>query len=96
MVCTSIRGILFGGDRYSRFPEVEVARSTKAPVVIPKVDKIFAVHGIPRIIKTDNVPPFNGEEYRRYMQKHWESNLNSQPRYGHRATPKRTFHATTR
>ena len=53
-------------DRYSRFPEVEVLRSTKASSVIPKLDKIFAVHGIPRIIKTDNGPPFNGEEYRRY------------------------------
>ena len=53
-------------DRYSRFPEVEDLRSTKASSVIPKLDKIFAVHGIPRIIKTDNGPPFNGEEYRRY------------------------------
>ena len=34
--------------------------------MIPKLDKIFAVHGIPRIIKTDNGPPFNGEECRRY------------------------------
>ena len=53
-------------DRYSRFPEVEVVRSTKASSVIPKLDRIFAVHGIPRVIKTDNGPSFNGEEYKRY------------------------------
>ena len=53
-------------DRYSRFPEVEVVRSTKAQCVIPKLDRIFAVHGIPSVIKTDNGPPFNGEEYRWY------------------------------
>ena len=41
-------------DRYSRFPEVEVVRSTKASCVIPKLDRIFAVHGIPSVIKTDN------------------------------------------
>ena len=26
----------------------------------------MAVHEIPRAIKTDNGPPFNGEEYQRY------------------------------
>jgi len=41
-------------------------RSTKASCVIPKLDRIFAVHGIPSVIKTDNGPPFNGEEYKRY------------------------------
>ena len=54
-------------DRYSRFPEVEIVKSTKASVVIPKLDKIFATHGIPNTVKTDNGPPFNGEEYSRYL-----------------------------
>jgi transposase InsO family protein len=55
-------------DRYSRYPEVEIVRATKASTVIPKLDKIFATHGIPRIVKSDNGPPFNGEEYRRYLE----------------------------
>ena len=54
-------------DRYSRYPEVEIVRSTKASVVIPKFDKIFATHGIPFSITTDNGPPFNSEAYRRYL-----------------------------
>ena len=54
-------------DRYSRYPEVEIVRSTKASVVIPKFDKIFATHGIPLSITTDNGPPFNSEAYRRYL-----------------------------
>ena len=54
-------------DRYSRYPEVEIVRSTKASVVIPKFDKIFATHGIPFSITTDNRPPFNSEAYRRYL-----------------------------
>ena len=49
-------------DRCSRFPEVEIVKSTKASIVIPKLDRIFSVHGIPDVIKTDNGPPFNGEE----------------------------------
>eukprot|EP00795_Rhopilema_esculentum_P003255 gene3255-biopygen1481 len=54
-------------DRYSRFPEVEVVSSTKASTLIPKLDRIFAVHGIPDKIQTDNGPPFNGDEFKRYL-----------------------------
>ena len=55
-------------DRYSRFPEVEIVHSTRASTVIPKLDKIFSVHGIPDIIISDNGPPFNGDEYTRYTR----------------------------
>ena len=55
-------------DRYSRFPEVEIVKSTKASIVIPKLDKIFAVHGIPLTVKSDNGPPFNGDEYDKYFK----------------------------
>ncbi|XP_028393568.1 uncharacterized protein K02A2.6-like [Dendronephthya gigantea] len=54
-------------DRYSRFPEVEVVHSTRASAVIPKLDKIFATHGIPDEIISDNGPPFNGSDYKRYL-----------------------------
>lgn len=54
-------------DRYSRFPEVEMVHSTKASTVIPKLDKIFSVRGIPDTVVSDNGPPFNGDEYKRYM-----------------------------
>jgi hypothetical protein len=55
-------------DRYSRFPEVEIVKSTKASIIIPKLDRMFSVHGIPNVIKTDNGPPFNVEEYRNYAK----------------------------
>ncbi len=35
-------------DTYSRFPEVEILRSISADKVIPKLDEIFARHGIPK------------------------------------------------
>ena len=50
-------------DRYFRSSEVVVVRSTKASCVIPKLDIIFAVHGIPIVIKTANAPPFIGVFY---------------------------------
>jgi hypothetical protein len=53
-------------DEYSRFPEVDVVSSTSARTVIPHLDSIFARHGIPAIVKTDNGPPFNGNEFREF------------------------------
>ena len=55
-------------DRYSRYPEVEIIRSIKAACVIPKLHKIFAVHGIPHKIVSDNGPPFNSDEFNKYMK----------------------------
>ena len=54
-------------DIYSKFPEVEVVNSTESRAIIPKLDKIFATHGIPKTVKTDNGPPFNGQEFGKYM-----------------------------
>ena len=53
-------------DTYSKFPEVEMVTSTSGKACIPKLDRIFATHGIPRKIKTDNVPHFNGDDFKRY------------------------------
>jgi hypothetical protein len=55
-------------DEYSRFPVVELVRSTSARSVIPVFDQIFATHGMPETLKTDNGPPFQGFEFRKFMQ----------------------------
>ena len=55
-------------DDYSRFPFVEPVSSTSASVVIPKLDKLFAMFGTPRVVKSDNGPPFNGEEFAKFAQ----------------------------
>ncbi|XP_033126935.1 uncharacterized protein K02A2.6-like, partial [Anneissia japonica] len=55
-------------DRYSRYPEVEIVKSTNIQSVIPKLDRIFATHGIPLQVITDNGPPFNGSDFSKYMQ----------------------------
>ena len=55
-------------DRYSRYPEVETITSTNASTVITKLNKIFASHGIPQILVTDNGPPFKGKDFKKYME----------------------------
>ena len=54
-------------DAYSRFPEVTVVQSTSAKATIPQLEKIFATHGIPHVIKSDNGPPFSSAEIRLFM-----------------------------
>ena len=55
-------------DTYSRFPEVEIVKSTAAGSIIPKLDRIFGTHGIPVKFICDNGPPFNGIEIKTYMK----------------------------
>ena len=46
-------------DDYSRFPVVELVRSTSANTVIPVLDKVLSTFGTPDILKSDNGAPFN-------------------------------------
>jgi len=55
-------------DDYSRYPEVEVIESTSASTTIPALRKMFATHGVPEQIKTDNGPPFQGEAFREFAR----------------------------
>ena len=55
-------------DDYSRFLVVEVVRSTSAKTVIPKLDTVFANFGIPRIVRTDNGPPFNSHDFTEFAK----------------------------
>ena len=42
--------------------------STEASVVIPKIDKVFSEFGIPSIVKSDNGPPFNGNDFHMFAK----------------------------
>ena len=53
-------------DDYSRFPEVETVHSTSAKVVLPKLDRVSAVYGVPQVVKSDNGPSFNGHEFAQF------------------------------
>jgi len=53
-------------DEFSRFPEVEIVKSTTAEVVLPKLDRILGMHGVPDKIMSDNGPPFNSHKMELY------------------------------
>ena len=50
-------------DDYSRYAVVETVSSLSANAVIPVLDKIICEFGIPKVIKSDNGPPFNSQAF---------------------------------
>ena len=56
-------------DKYSRYPETEIINNTSAKTLIPKLHVIFARHGIPHTLKSDNGPPLNGNDFKTYLTK---------------------------
>ncbi|PIK56956.1 hypothetical protein BSL78_06157 [Apostichopus japonicus] len=53
-------------DDYSRYPEAIIIPSLQAKTVIPELDKIFSRHGIPKVVRTDNGPPMNSEDFAKF------------------------------
>ena len=53
-------------DVYSRSLEIEIVRSTSVESTVPKLDKMFSAFGIPDKLTTDNGPPFNSHEFRKF------------------------------
>ena len=56
--------ILVAQDLYSRYPAVEIVHSTSAKAVLPAMDRIMCMLGIPEYVVSDNGPPYNSDEYR--------------------------------
>jgi len=55
-------------DDYSRFPIVMPTFSLKSNVIEPKLDGIFSTFGIPKILRSDNGPPFNSDSFRNFCR----------------------------
>ena len=46
-------------DEHSRYPVVEIVSSTSANAIIPRLDSVFNMLGVPKVVKSDNGPSFN-------------------------------------
>ena len=55
-------------DGRSRYPIAEIEKKTDAPALIPRLDKIFALFGIPKEVVSDNGPPFKSYEIKKFMR----------------------------
>lgn len=54
-------------DAYSKWPEVRAMSSTTAQHTIEVMQDVFATHGFPRILVSDNGPPFTSREFSEYL-----------------------------
>jgi transposase InsO family protein len=63
-------------DYCSRYFEVAKLENTRASTVITHTKSVFARHGIPREVRSDNGPKFSSKEYGQFAK-----NLGIQTRY---------------
>ncbi|CAB3981251.1 Retrovirus-related Pol poly from transposon [Paramuricea clavata] len=54
-------------DGYSRYVEVEIMKSTTTTAVVSRLKKIFARHGYPDELTSDNGPPFNAADFDAFL-----------------------------
>ena len=79
LVAADIFGPLPSGEKVlvlkclrSKWPEIGIFlrnQSTNADGVIAAMEKMFAVHGIPDVVRTDNGPPFNSKAFKNFSKK---------------------------
>lgn len=54
-------------DSHSKFPLVEVVSSTAFETLKPVLDRVFALFGLPEVLRMDNGPPFQGAPFQEYL-----------------------------
>ena len=68
-------------DYYSNFLEVECLNSTTSSTVVQFLKAMFARHGIPDIVVSDNGPQYSSEEFRKFALA-WEfKHITTSPQY---------------
>ena len=56
-------------DAYSKWIEVDVTSTATASATVGKMRRIFATHGLPLTLVSDNGPSFVGEEFKDFLLK---------------------------
>ena len=68
-------------DYYSRFIEVAKLTSTTAASVISHLKSIFARHGIPEVVVSDNGPQYSSAAFQDFSKEYEFSHVTSSPKY---------------
>ena len=53
-------------DQFSKYPEVDIVKSTSFKKLRPILDRILATHGIPEFVTSDNGPPYPSHDMEMY------------------------------
>ena len=73
------RFLLVVVDSFSKWIEVEVVGSTNAESTTAVLRKMFATHGIPRVLVSDNGPGFASDEFNVFLKRNGVKHLYSAP-----------------
>ena len=68
-------------DYFSRFFELEQLTSTTSEAVIQKLQAMFARHGIPEIVRSDNGPQYSSAEFSSFAENYGFTHVTSSPHY---------------
>nr|XP_054749950.1 uncharacterized protein K02A2.6-like [Lytechinus pictus] len=68
-------------DYYSRWIEIKQLQGQTTAAVISSLKEIFATHGIPDLVVTDNGPQFANENFRKLAEEYGFVHTTSSPRY---------------
>ena len=68
-------------DYFSRYPEVVKLSTTTSNAVISVMKSIFARHGVPEVVRSDNGPQFSAEEFAKFSSSFGFQHVTSSPRY---------------
>jgi len=69
-------------DAYSSYPEVAImGNDLSSRAIISRLSEIFARHGRPNVLKTDNGPQFSSEEFSQFAREWGFTHVTSSPRH---------------
>lgn len=68
-------------DYYSRWPEIRLLDHLTSNTVITRLKSIFATHGIPELVISDNGPQFASHAFQNFAKEFGFTHTTSSPRY---------------
>ena len=68
-------------DYFSRYPEVCQLKSTTSVSVVKTLKAIFARHGVPSVLFSDNGPQYNSTAFKEFSSQYHFQHVTSSPRY---------------
>ena len=68
-------------DYFSRYPEVQQLTTTSSAAVISASKAVFARHGIPETVRSDNGPQYSSHEFARFASAYEFKHITSSPRF---------------